>query len=204
LFNRPNLIPRLSAHFKSPLKDTVALSWSHLLKASPLKAWGDRLADTRVDFLAWSLDHPYESPLKAISATLPPSEDSHPQRLTPWSQDPRDLLNHRWWDPEESSEWYAFESLLSKLHEGGNQVLVLLGPMNEHKMAPPMREAYQGLKVKMAEKLRSKGVRCFVASLLPSKHYADICHPLREGYEELARELLQKESAWLLGLDETR
>jgi hypothetical protein len=38
--------------------------------------------------------------------------------------------------------------------------------------------------------------------VLHSSHYADICHPLGSGYQELARELLQKEAAWLFGQDE--
>ncbi len=204
LFNRPDLVPRLAAHFKGPFKEAVAVSWSHLLRSSPLQGWGERMSDTRVDFLAWSLDHPYESPLKAISATLPPSEDSHHQRLIPWSEHASEHLKGSWGDPDVYPVWTAFERLLSLLQDRGNRILVLLGPMNEHMMAPAMREQYQALKLKLAGKVKAKGVRCFVASLLPSRQYADICHPLKDGYEALARELLQKESVWMLGLDEPR
>lgn len=204
LFNRPNLTPRLAAHFKAPVKQAVGASWSRLVAASPLDAWGERLADTRVDFLAWSLNHPYESPLQAISATLPPSEDSRHLRLVPWSGKASERIDELWGDPDSHGEWAAFEQLVGRLQDRGNRVLVLLGPMNEHIMSEGMRERYQGLKDVMARKLREKGVRVFVASLLSSDHYADICHPLGEGYEALARELLQKESAWLLGLKEPR
>jgi hypothetical protein len=204
MFNRPDLIPRLATHFKAPFKDMIAVSWSELLSNSSVQSWGERLSDTRVDFLAWSLDHPYESPLEAISATLPPSEDSPHQRLIPWNRESGVLSNEVWGDPDKNAEWKAFERLLILLRYRGNSILAVLGPMNEHMMAPAMREGYQTLKQKMAGKLQAKGFRTFVPSLLPSKYYGDICHPLGQGYEELARELLKKESSWLLGLDKPR
>jgi len=204
LYNRPDLIPRLAAHFSGPFREAASISWSHLMKNSSLNEWGERLADARVDYLAWSLDHPYESPLQAISAVLPPSEDSHPQRLVPWDQRPVSLVVTRFEPLEEDIQWQAFQRVLSILDGRGNDVLVLLGPMNEHMMAPETLEAYLKLKVQMAESLRAKGVRCFVPSVLSSNQYGDICHPLGAGYAALARELLQKESSWLLGLEARR
>jgi len=204
LFNRPDLIPRLAAPFKSALQHAIEVSGSRLFRDFPLRDWGDRLADSRLDFLAWSLDHPYESPLRAISSTLPPSEDLHSQRLTSWDRSSGTLLNAAWADPDIDVTWTAFEQILQMLQGRGNRILVLLGPLNEHLMAPPMRERYQALKLKMAARLKTLGVRCFVASLLPETHYADLCHPLGAGYEAIAQELLREESAWLLDLDEPR
>jgi len=204
LFNRPDLIPRLAAHFMGPFREATSLSWSHVMTDTPLKDWGERLADARIDFLAWSLDHPYESPLQAISSALPPSEDSHPQRLIPWDQRPDALISTRFEHLKEDIQWQAFLRIVSLLESRGNQVLVLLGPMNEHMMAPRTLEIYLQLKAEMAESLRAREIRFFVPSVLPSDHYADICHPLGAGYAELAREMLQKESAWLLGLEARR
>jgi hypothetical protein len=204
LFNRPDLTPRLAAHFTGPFKEAASLSWSHLMANSALKDWGERLADARIDFLAWSLDHPYESPLRAISSALPPSEDSHAQRLVPWAQRPEALVLTRFEPLNEDVQWQAFLRIVSLLESRGNDVLVLLGPMNEHMMAPPTLEVYLRLKGEMSESLRARQVRFFVPSVLPSDHYGDICHPLGAGYEELARELLQKESAWMLGLEARR
>ena len=202
LYNRPNLIPRLAAHFTGPFKEAASLSWSHLMKNSPLKDWGERLADTRVDFLAWSLDHPYESPLQAISSALPPSEDSHPQRLIPWEETPTTLVATRFDPLSDDLQWNAFLRIITMLQSRGNDIFVLLGPMNEHMMVPETLAVYLRIKAGMVEQLRAKGVRFFVPSVLPSAHYGDICHPLGVGYAELAREMLQKESAWLLGRPE--
>ncbi len=200
IYNRPNLVPRLAAHFSGPFRDAASLSWSHLIRNSAIREWGERLADARLDFIAWSLDHPYENPVKAITAALPPSEDSHPQRLTHWDYEQR--VPNRWADLAEDHEWAAFLRILTLLRSRGNNVLVLLGPMNEHMMTPETRDSYRSLRSRMEEILRSKGVPTFLPSLLPTEQFADICHPLGSGYATLAREMLQKQSAWLLGRDE--
>ncbi|HLY08182.1 MAG TPA: hypothetical protein VKW04_02645 [Planctomycetota bacterium] len=202
LYNRPDLIPRLAAHFTGPFREAASLSWSHLTRNSPLRDAGERLADARLDFLAWSLDHPYESPLRAISSALPPSEDSHPQRLVAWSRGA--VVHTRWGELSQDDQWLAFLRIISLLQARGNDVLVLLGPMNEHMMGADTLDVYLKIKADIAATLLSKGIRCFVPSLLPSEHYGDICHPLGAGYADLAQELLQKESAWLLGLEARR
>lgn len=198
LYNRPDLIPRLAAHFTGPFKEAVSLSWSHVARNSPLKDWGERIADTRIDFLAWSLDHPYESPLKAITTALPPSEDSHPQRLAPWNERSSTKLFSRWTVLAGDPQWAAFQRILNLMERRNNQVLVVLGPMNEHMMDDETLKVYLQLKEEMAAQLKSRGVRLLVAGLLPSAQFADICHPLGSGYAGMAQELLQKESAWLL------
>lgn len=201
LYNRPDLIPRLAANFTGPFKEAVSASWSKITEHSPLGGWGDRLADTKLDFLAWSLDHPYESPLRAISSTLPPSDDTSHLRLIPWNSTPATPIKVGWLELSTSVQWQAFRNILTLLEQRGNKVLVVLGPMNEHAMEQHTLEVYLQLKADMAAELRARGVRCLVATVLPSSHYADICHPLGAGYAEFAKELLEKESAWLFGKD---
>jgi hypothetical protein len=201
IYNRPDLVPRLAAHFSGPFRDAASLSWSHVTRSTAIREWGERFADARIDFIAWSLDHPYENPMKAITAALPPSEDSHPQRLTRWEEDLR--ISTRWADIADDDQWAAFLRILTLLRSRGNDVLVLLGPMNEHMMTRETREAYVLLRGRMEEALRSKGVLTFAPTLLPSEQYADICHPLGSGYATLAHEMLLKHSAWLLGRQES-
>jgi hypothetical protein len=204
LANRSDLIPRLATHFTGLLPEAATRSWSRLLRSGPVKTWSDGLADARLDFLAWSLDHPYESPLRAISSALPPSEDSHPQKLTPWIGGPEGQVSSRWAELANDEQWKAFIRLLTQLRSRGNDVLVLLGPMNEHMMTPETLASYLPLKARIAEEFRAMGFPCFVPSVLPSDQYSDICHPLGPGYAGLAREMLEKESGWLLGRSQGR
>jgi hypothetical protein len=199
LFNRPGLVPRLAAGLSSSLKQTVSVAASDLLRRSPLNGWAERFSDTRVDFLAWSLAHPYESPLRAISSALPPSEDSHAPRLTPWIRTESALVHSGWPVLDSHGQWQAFERLISLFELRGNRVLVLVGPMNEEMMNPEMRNGYQALKQSIREKLSARGVASYVPAPLTSGNFGDICHPLGAGYEELARDLLRNESSWLLG-----
>jgi hypothetical protein len=199
LFHRPGLVPRLAADFSSALKKGINEAGAMLVRRSPLAGWAERFSDTRLDFLAWSLDHPYESPLQAISAALPPSEDSHPLRLTPWNGTPDAMLDMTWPVLEEHPQWAAFERILDLLHVRSNRVLVLIGPMNEPMMRPAMRVGYQTLKQTVQERLKARGVRTYLAPALPTELFTDICHPLGAGYELLARDFLKAESSWLLG-----
>jgi Fe-Mn family superoxide dismutase len=72
--------------------------------------------------------------LKAISAGLPPSEDSHYVNRNPWKNTERAKLDLRWPDLTTHGQWKAFERTIDILESRHNRVMVLLGPMNEHMM----------------------------------------------------------------------
>ncbi len=204
LQNRPGLVPRLAVGANGTLQQRVEAAVARLFHGLPFEQWADQLAETRMDFLAWSLDHPYESPLKAISSGLPPSEDLSTVRMLPWDGSEKAKLDAHWPDLEKHGQWQAFERVLELLQARQNRVLVLLGPMNEHMMSAPMRDGYLALKRRIQDKVESRNILCFAASPLQSDHYTDICHPLGAGYEELARELLRSQSPWLLGSPQSR
>jgi hypothetical protein len=204
LLNRPGLVPRLAAGANAKIQERLEAAVARLYHGSPFDSWGERLAETRMDFLAWSLDHPYESPLRAISSGLPPSEDISTVRMVPWDGSEKAKLDARWPDLEKHGQWQAFERVIDLLEARQNRVMVLLGPMNEHMMSAPMRDGYLALKRKIQEKIESRGILCFAAPPLQSDRYTDICHPLAAGYEELARELLRSQSPWLLGAGQSR
>lgn len=199
LYNRADITPRLAAKFTGPFKETVSAAWRKLADATPIGSWEDRFADAKLDFLAWSLEHPYESPLAAISSTLPPSDDTSHLRLTAWNATPARPTSAGWLNLSTSVHWQAFRNILELLEQRGNKVLVVIGPMNEHQMDEPTLAGYRKLKSQMDADLSAHGVRHLVASVLDASHYGDICHPLGPGYAALAKELLQKESAWLFG-----
>jgi len=197
LLNRPGLVPRLAVGANGTIQQRLEAAVARLFHGLPLERWEDQLAEARMDFLAWSLDHPYESPLKAISSGLPPSEDSYTVRMLPWSGTEKAKLDARWPDLEKHGQWQAFERVIELLQARQNRVLVLLGPMNEHMMSAPMRDGYVALKRRIQEKVEARNI-------LQSNRYTDICHPLGAGYEELARELLRSQSTWLLGSPQSR
>ena len=104
-----------------------------------------------------------------------------------------------WVDLDSSLQWHAFQRLIGILRQRGDDVLVVLGPFNEHMVAEENRPAYRKLRDGIADWLSQHQVPHLVPETLPSSLYADASHPLTEGYELLAKTLYKTESfqQWL-------
>ena len=89
--------------------------------------------------------------------------------------------------------------MIELLRQRGNDVLVVLGPFNEHLMVEDNRPAYRKLRDGAVAWLQQHRVTYVVPELLPSALYADASHPLTEGYELLASRLCADEvfTRWL-------
>jgi hypothetical protein len=142
----------------------------------------------RTDIPAWTLEHPYDNPLKPLTYGLPPSDNTLRQIPQPWYKDktPQDFP---WLDMEKSLQWRAFQRAVGILQGRGNRVMVLVGPFNEHMMTPPSRERYQKVKGTITLWLEEMKIAHLAPSVLPTEQYGDASHPLAEGYEMLARQL---------------
>ncbi len=90
---------------------------------------------------------------------------------------------------DSSLQWQAFQRLVGILRERGNDVLVVLGPFNEHIMADENRAAFRKLRDGIDAWLSQNQIPHLVPEPLPSPLYADASHPLTEGYELLAKRL---------------
>jgi hypothetical protein len=204
LQNRPGLVPRLAASPNGTYQEAIEAALARALDGSPIDRWIERVADSRVDFLDWTVDHPYESPVNAMSAGLPASDDTYAVKKIPWKGTESAKLDYGWPILRQHPQWKAFERILGLLQARQNRILVLLGPMNEHMMKPTMLEGYLRLKKEIEERVVARGIACVAAPKLDSTHYSDICHPLAAGYKELAKELLRSHSAWLLDSTQSR
>jgi hypothetical protein len=105
-------------------------------------------------------------------------------------------------DLDASLQWRAFQRMIGRLRERGNDVLVVLGPFNEHLMAEDNRPAYRAIRDGIAVWLKQSQIPAVVPDILPSDLYADASHPLTAGYELLAKRLYTDEGfrGWLAGL----
>jgi hypothetical protein len=205
LGNRPNLVPRLAPSLTGSGGNTVAEVWRRFLRTPPLDRWSDRLQESQLDVLSWSLSHPYENPLSALRTSLPPSEDTFSPRLLPWTfESGNPQVDCTWGGPDTNEQWKAFERLLDLLRLRNNHVLVVVGPINEHMLTASARKGYQTLIQSVAEHLRNRGTLFCIPPVLRREHYGDICHPLGTGYEELALDLLKEQSDWLLEIPHPR
>ena len=147
----------------------------------------------------------YKNPLAQISLTVPSAPQDDPQRgpRSPrhkaWSTDGQSTTRFEWVDLGSSLQWRAFQRVLATLKERGNDVLVVLGPFNEHMLAEDNRPAYRKIRDGIVTWLGQNQIPAVVPETLPSELYADASHPLTEGYELLAKRIYadQRFRGWL-------
>jgi hypothetical protein len=161
--------------------------------------------------LTWTLDedgstpphfpNAYRNPFRQITLTVPAEPALDPDRgpASPrhkaWSTTATSAslgegsTRFEWVQLDQSLQWAAFQRLVKLLQARGNDVLVLVGPFNEHIMAGENRPAFRRLRDGMVEWLTNNHIPCVVPEILPSALYADASHPLTEGYQRLANRL---------------
>ena len=84
--------------------------------------------------------------------------------------------------------------MVRTLQTRGNDVMVVLGPFNEHMLAEENRATYRQIRDAVASWLTTNKVPHVVPETLPSLLYADASHPLTQGYELLAKQIYQGEA----------
>ena len=141
----------------------------------------------------------YKNPLAQITLQVPAAPASDPERgpasarHKPWATTGEGSTRFEWVALESSLQWAAFQRLTRLLRARGNDVLVVVGPFNEHMMAAENRAAYRGLRDGVAAWLRSEKIFFLVPEPLASPLYADASHPLTEGYQVLAQKLSREQ-----------
>ncbi len=142
----------------------------------------------------------FKNPFAQIRLRVPLAPSRDPQRgpesprHKPWSENGQGTTRFDWVELESSLQWPAFQRMLGTLQARGNDVMVVLGPFNEHMMAEENRPAYRKIRDGVALWLTKNKVPHVVPETLPSALYADASHPLTQGYELLAKQIYQSEA----------
>ncbi|MCF7837583.1 MAG: hypothetical protein K9N49_03045, partial [Candidatus Marinimicrobia bacterium] len=152
-----------------------------------------------LDLPRWSLENPAANPLTRITRHLPDMRNEPGSRPVPWTQRGLHPQDYDWVPPEQSVQWRAFRRLVARLRSRGNDVLVLVGPINRHMMTPHARQGYEALEAFCRIWLTEQGIPHVIPELLPSALYCDASHPLAAGYARLAQDLLRDPGflAWI-------
>ena len=198
-FNHPALVPQFRPWihcYKASVSTRLGIVASRHLR---FLGWADhlRIAYFAGDDLAtWTIDHPYENPFDEITLQLPsPDEPPSPQPdARPWSEKGIRRITPEWVDLEESLQWRFFRRTVQLLRRRGNQVFVLIGPLNEHMLTESGLAEYQVRKRQITAWHAAQAVAHFAPPALPSNAYADLSHPTAAGYAQLAKQLLSLEA----------
>lgn len=200
-FNHPKLVPQVF-HRPASYAPTAAevidavlerqvsfLSWKEHTKIAYLEGMG---------WQDWTMENPYrlfptDRGPDFFSGENPGSEPANwrargiaPENL-PWVEAPR------------SYQWQSFQTVVRLLRSRGNSVFVVLGPFNTHALTGESRERYEALVAVMEQWLEREGVPHYAPRLLSTDRYADVSHPLGDGYREVAKDLVDSPSfqAWM-------
>jgi hypothetical protein len=146
----------------------------------------------------------YRNPLAPLRDGIPSEPANDPQRgpdsrrHKSWTARGEEPTEFEWVPLDHSLQWHAFQKVIDELRSRRNDVLVIVGPFNEHMIAPDNRPAFRELQGEIVAWLAANHVVTIVLQTLPSELYADASHPLTEGYALLAQRLIQDHNfgAW--------
>jgi hypothetical protein len=193
-FNHPRLVPQFVPRIPSYQEEISPRIGIVVEQRLPFSRWTNHLQQAyydRTDLPSWTLDHPYDNPLKPLARGLPPVEEVRRHLSQPWYESGITRQDYPWVDLDTSLQWHAFQRVVQLLQQRGNRVFVLVGPFNEHLLNPQSRQRYQQVKATIAAWLQAQQVPHVLPPPLPSEQYGDASHPLAAGYALLARQLLE-------------
>jgi len=212
-FNHSRLVPQFYPRIPCYKADANERLSAIVEREVELIAWVGHLQNayfSQKSILSWTLEddganpprypNAWRNPLSAVTLVVPSGPEKDPQRgpesarHKPWSSGVQGTTRFEWVALESSLQWHAFQRLIAKLRERGNNVLVVLGPFNEHMIADDNRPGYLKLREGIADWLKRNRIPNVVPEILPSPLYADASHPLTEGYELLAKRLYENSS----------
>lgn len=219
-FNHAHLVPQFDprvpcykADFDERLTVVVERNFGFMQWANHLQS----AYFNQKNILSWTLEddgkdpprypNAYKNPFTQIALTVLSAPKDDPDRgpasprHKPWSNTGKGTTRFEWVESDRSLQWAAFLRLVGLLQSRGNEVLVVLGPFNEHLMIEESRQVFRRLRENLAAQFASRRIAFILPETLPSELYADASHPLTEGYRRLARELLddKKFQTWLGG-----
>ena len=193
-FNHPKLVPQFTVKipcYKDPYAERLGIVAERYL---PLRSWTSHVALAYFDNTsvpAWALQHPCENPLGSVGFELPALDQSERHGdPVPWTERGMSAQEFEWVPADASLQWRLFLKTVNTLQRRGNNLFVLVGPFNEHMIAPKSAAAYEAIKSAIADTLDEKRIPHFVAPVLPSELYADASHPISEGYALLAKRMM--------------
>lgn len=194
-FNHPTLVPQFSPPIKC-YREALSGRLSNVVnRNSGFLSWAKHLQIAYLDgsdWATWTLDHPYDNPLRKLTLSLPsPDEPPTPApTVKPWTDQGIRPANFRWVDFSTSYQWASFQRVVRLLQQRANSLYVVVGPFNEHMIQPESLNVYRSRKETVARWLKEQQIPFVIADVLPSETYADASHPLDAGYRIWAERLM--------------
>src|SRR5262249_16480294 len=111
-FNHPRLVPQFVPSIPS-YKEEVSPRIGVVVEQNvPMISWTTHLQQAyydRTDIPSWTLEHPYECPLKPLLKGLKVPDESLRHTPQPWYTSGIAKQDYPWVDLETSLQWHAFQ-----------------------------------------------------------------------------------------------
>ena len=208
--DHPRLLPQFFPRLPAYNADAADRLGAVVERTSGFLSWVEHVQSAYYDgrnLAEWTLandggdppghPHAYRDPLAPITLKVPGAPKNDPKRgpqsrrHRPWTSAGEGPAAFEWVALDRSFQWAGFRRLLDLLRERGNDVRVVVGPLNESMMTEESRKAYQKVRDEVAAWLTDAHIANAEPPTLPSALYADASHPLTEGYKLLAEQLYQ-------------
>ncbi len=217
-FNHLELVPQFVPHIPAYKKEISTRLGVVISQHTSLNPWTKHLQQVYYhgsDLPIWTLEHPYDNPLKPLTQRVNLADHSRSKEPRSWEESGIEMQEYPWVDPNTSLQWHAFQETVRILQKRGNRVFVLVGPFNEHILSPKQKQLrlfaavgsilanedlfnveskrrYHALKTTVTAWLDAQQIPYLAPGTLPTELYGDASHPLPAGYELLARQLLEE------------
>ena len=208
-FNHAGLVPQLAVRIPSYRADAATRLSAAISQRVLFFAWSDHLQIAYYDQRStpqWTLEeeegdprklpNAWRNPLAPIRSGIPVEPATDPQRgpssprHKPWSAAGAEPVQFDWVDLDSSLQWQAFQRAVLLLRSRGNEVIVILGPFNQHMIEPDQQPMYRSIRDRIVLWLDHNHFSVIAPPPLPSTLYADASHPLTDGYSQLSHDLL--------------
>jgi len=193
-FNHPKLVPQFTPKipcYKAKFSKRISTVVKRQIPFFDFSSHLNITSFQSMDIPAWTIEHPYENPLGAVTFRLPASDDYERPEGAPRPGRGPGQTNLQWVELETSLQWLFFRRSVDLLRQRNNRVFVLVGPFNEHMFDEDSLVTYRKMKVELETWFRRNDIPYYMPKVLPAHLYVDSSHPLGEGYATIAQELLK-------------
>jgi len=196
-FNHPKLVPQFIPNipcYKASFPKRISTVVNRRVPFFNFRSHLNITCFQSMDVPSWTIEHPYENPLGAITFRLPTSDDyERPKDAARPGRGPGQT-NLQWVELETSLQWLFFRRSVELLRHRNNKVFVLVGPFNEHMLDADSLVTYRKMKADIETWLRRNNLPYYMPEVLPPQLYVDISHPFSDGYAALAGQLFEDDS----------
>jgi hypothetical protein len=193
-FNHPKLvsqfIPRIPC-YKASFTERISTVMNRRVPFCNFRSHVNITSFQSMDVPAWTIEHPYENPLGAITFPLHAVDDY--ERYNDAARPGRGpgQTKLQWVELETSLQWLFFRRTVELLRKRNNRVFILVGPFNEHMLDADSLVTYRKMKAEVEAWFQRNNLPYYIPEVLPAHVYVDSSHPLGEGYAAIAKQLFE-------------